>query len=61
MHAVLNWLKTQYGGVEDYLRKQCSLSSEDIERVKTNLRMTLETQATPIPGSKSMGFAPEDH
>lgn len=61
MHAVLEWLKTQYGGVEDYLRNQCGFSGQDIERIKENLRTIPETQATPIPGSFSVDFASEDH
>lgn len=61
MHAVLKWLETQYGGVEDYLRNQCRFSGQDIERIKENLRRTPETQATAIPGNVSVDFASEDH
>lgn len=60
MHAVLEWLEIQYGGVEGYLRDQCRFSGQDLERIKENLR-TPQTQATPVPGSVSMGFASEDH
>lgn len=43
MDAVLDLLQTKYGGVEGYLRSQCSFSGQDIERMKENLRTTPET------------------
>ena len=43
MDAVLELIQTQYGGVEGYLRSQCSFSGQDIERIKENLRTTPET------------------
>ena len=43
MDAVLELLQTQYGGVEGYLRNQCSFGGQDIERMKRNLRTTPET------------------
>ena len=49
MLAMLELLETQYGGVEGYLKNQCTFSDHDIERIKENLRMTPDTQAMSIP------------
>ena len=37
MVATLAMIREQYGGVEDYLKKMCSLTDHDIGNIKNRL------------------------
>lgn len=38
MLASLEMIQKDFGGAEEYMRKKCEMSSEEIEQLKSNLK-----------------------
>ena len=46
MMQTLELIRSQYGGVENYVKKVCELSDEDIEKIRSRLLIKGERDVT---------------
>ncbi|KUI59009.1 Tyrosine-protein phosphatase [Cytospora mali] len=48
MIGTLNLIWEKYGGVEEFVRKECGLSDEEIEQIQRNLVVDVDEEQVPI-------------